>query len=100
MIKFTQNSKMYARSMMDIRDKRLIPTIQLFEILANRYPYKVLHWNILHGNAPSYLCKLFSENDTIHNHNTRNSQSLHLPQYKLATGQRTFNTVTHNFGLA
>ncbi len=58
------------------------------------YPYKVLHWNsnvynILHGNAPSYLCKLFSVNYTIHNHNTRNSHSLHILKYKLATGQRT-----------
>ncbi len=36
--------KMYARSMMDIRDKRLIPTIELFEIL-DRYLNKIFHWN-------------------------------------------------------
>ncbi len=47
-------------------------------------------YNILHGNAPSYLCKLFNVNDTIHNHNTRKSHSQHIPKYKLATGQRTF----------
>ncbi len=43
-------------------------------------------YNILYGNAPSYLCKPFSVNDTIHNHNTRNSHSLHIPKYKIATG--------------
>ncbi len=45
-------------------------------------------YNILHGNG--YICKLFSVNDTIHNHNTRNSHFLHIPKYKFATGQRTF----------
>ncbi len=45
---------------------------------------------LIYGNAPSYLCKLFRANDTIHNHNTRNSHSLYTPKYKLATGQRTF----------
>ncbi len=77
---------------MDIRDKRLIPTIELSKNLDImpieihiKYFTGIQMYNILHENAPSYLCKLFSVNDTIHNHNTRNSHSLHIPKYKLAT---------------
>ncbi len=47
-------------------------------------------YNILYGNAPSFICKLFSVNDTIHSHNTKNSHSLHIPKYKLASEQRMF----------
>ncbi len=79
--------------MMDIRVKRLIPTIELFKNLdimlidiRIKYFTGIQMCNILHGNAPSYLCKPFSVNDTIHNHNTRNSHSLHIPKYKIATG--------------
>ncbi len=70
---------------MNIRDKRLIPTIELFEILdimlidiLIKYFTGIHMNNILNGNAPSYLCKLFSVNNTIHNHNTRNSHSLNM----------------------
>ncbi len=91
LLKVHNTVKMHARSMMDIRDKRLIPTIELFEILdIMPIDIHIKYMHILHGNTPSYLCKLFSVNDTIHNHNTRNSHSLHIPKYKLATGQRTF----------
>ncbi len=97
LLKVHKTAKMYARSMVDIRDKRLIPSIELFEILDImpidihiKYFTGIQMYNILHGNAPSYLCKLFSGNDTIHNHNTRNTHSLHIPKYKLATGQTIF----------
>ncbi len=73
---------------MEIRDKRLIPTIELIKIL-DIMPIDI-RIKYFTGNAPSYLCKLFSVNDTIHNYNTRNSHSLHIPKYKLSTGQRTF----------
>ncbi len=55
-----------------------------------KYFTRIQMYNIIHGNAPLYLCKLFSVNNTIHNHNTRNSHSLHRPRYKLATGETTF----------
>ncbi len=55
--------------MMDIRDKRLIPTIELFNNLdimpidiRIKYFTGIQMYNILHGNAPSYVCKLFSVN--------------------------------------
>ncbi len=83
--------------MMDIRDKRLIPTIELFKNLdiipidiRIKYFTGIQMYNILHGNTLSYLCKLFSVIDIIHNHNTRNSHSLYIPKYKLATGHITF----------
>ncbi len=109
LLKVHKTVNMYARSMMNIRDKELIiPTIELFEILDImpidihiKYFTGIQMYNILHVNAPSYLCKLFSGNDTIHNHNTRNSHSLHISKYKLVTGQRTFKfRVAHNFSLA
>ncbi len=98
---------LYTRSMIDIRDNRLIPTIELFKILDimpidihTKYFTGIQMYNILHGNAPSYLCKLFNVNDTIHNHNSTNSHSLHIFKYKLATGQRTFKYCGTKFWLS
>ncbi len=97
LLKVYKTVKMYTRSMMDIKEKRLIPTIELLKIvdimpidICIKNFTGIQMYNILHGNAPSYLCKLFSVNNTTHNHNTRNSDSLHIPKYKLATGQKTF----------
>ncbi len=97
LLKIHKTVKIYARPMMDIRDKRLIPTIELFKNLdimpidiCIKYFTGIQMYNVLHGNAPSYLYKLFCVNDTIHNYNTRNSHSLHISKYKLTTGQRTF----------
>ncbi len=47
-------------------------------------------YNIIHGNAPSYLNEMFKTKSQIHTHNTRNNKSLYLPKYNLVTGQRTF----------
>ncbi len=94
LLKLHKTVKMYTRSMLDIRDKRLIPTIELFknlDIMPIDICIKtftgILMYIILQGNAPSYLCKLFCVNDTIHNHNTRKSHTLHIPKNKLTTGQ-------------
>ncbi len=48
-------------------------------------------YNIIHGNAPSYLNEMFKTNSQLHVHNTRNNKSLYLPKYNLVTGQTTFN---------
>ncbi len=62
LLKVLKTVKMYARSVMDIRDKRLIPTIELFKILdiipidiRIKYFTGVQMYNILHGNVPSYI---------------------------------------------
>ncbi len=47
-------------------------------------------YNIIHGNAPSYLNEMFKTNSQIHTRNTRNNMSLFLSKYNLVTGQRTF----------
>ncbi len=47
-------------------------------------------YNIIHGNAPSYLNEMFKTNSQIHTYNSRNNKSLYLPKYNLVTGQRTF----------
>ncbi len=47
-------------------------------------------YNIIHGNASSYLNEMFKTNSQILTHNTRNNKSLYLSMYNLVTRQRTF----------
>ncbi len=70
------------------KEQKINSKIELFIILDimpidNCIKYSIgIQMYILLGNAPSYLCKLFSVNDTMHNHVTRNSHSLYIPRYK------------------
>ncbi len=50
-------------------------------------------YNIMHGNAPSYLNEMFKTNSQIHTHNTRNNKSLYLPKHNLVTRQETFKFI-------
>ena len=42
------------------------------------------------GLAPTYLCESLRRRKSIHHHNTRNSESLDIPQSKTKSGQRCF----------
>ena len=44
----------------------------------------------MNGLAPPYLSKLFIKRNEIHDLNTRNNKTLHIPQHKTVSGQRTF----------
>ncbi len=89
--------KMYARSILDIKDKRQSSPVKLFQTLGwmpadvhIHYFTGIQMYNIIHGNAPSYLNEMFKTNSQIHTHNTRNNKPLYFPKYNLVTGQRIF----------
>ena len=50
----------------------------------------ILTFKRMNGMAPDYLSKQFVNRGSISGRCTRNSQSLNIPLYKSATGQRTF----------
>ena len=41
--------------------------------------------------APPSLCNKFSTRSQVHTRNTRNTDKLHIPSFRSATGQRTFS---------
>ncbi len=88
--------KLYARSIIDIKYKRQSSFVKLFQTLGwmpvdvrINYFTGIQMFNIIHGNAPSYLNEMFKTNSQIHTRNSRNNKSLYLPKYNLITGQRT-----------
>ncbi len=96
-IKVHKMMKMYARSILDIKDKWQSSSVKLFQTLGwtpvdvhINYFTGIQMYNIIHGNAPSYLNEMFKNNQQFHTHHYRNNKSLYLPKYNLVTGQRTF----------
>ncbi len=71
---------MYARSIHNIKDKRQSSSVKLFQTLGwmpvdvhINYFTGIQMYNIIHGNAPSYLNEMFKINSQIHMHKTRNN---------------------------
>ena len=54
------------------------------------YRDAILTFKCMNGMAPDYLSEKFVHRGSISGRCTRNSQSLNIPLYKSATGQRTF----------
>ena len=54
------------------------------------YRDSLMTYKCMKGLAPPYLCNLFLTRSDVHNVNTRNKDMLHVPQYKTASGQRSF----------
>ena len=50
----------------------------------------VMAYKCINGLAPSYLLNKIDRRTQIHNRHTRNRNSLQIPLFKTATGQRTF----------
>ena len=50
----------------------------------------VMAYKCINGLAPSYLLNKITRRTQIHNRHTRNRNSLQIPLFKTATGQRTF----------
>ena len=55
-----------------------------------KYTFGVLAFKCVKGLAPSYLCDRLKTRATLHDGNTRYKDSLNIPAYKSAPGQRTF----------
>ncbi len=90
-IKVHKMMNMYARSILDVKDKRQSSSLKLFQTLGWMpvhidYFTEIQMYNSSHGHAPSYLNEMFKTNSQCHMHNTRNNKSLYLPKYNLVTG--------------
>lgn len=55
------------------------------------YRDSVLIFKCQNGLAPQYLTSKFTKRSNIHTRNTRTRNSLQIPLYRMATGQRTFS---------
>ena len=56
-----------------------------------KYREALMAYKCINRLAPPYLSDLFIKRNEIHDLNTRNNKSLHIPQYKTVSGQRTFH---------
>ena len=68
-----------------LRELRWLPVISFL-----KYTLGVLAFKCVKGLAPSYLCRRFKTRTSVHNRNTRYKNTLNVPAYKSASGQRTF----------
>ncbi len=73
LIKVHKMMKMYARSILDIKDKRQSSSIKLFQTLGwmpvevhINYFTGIQMYNIIHSNALSYQNKMFKTNSQMH----------------------------------
>ena len=55
-----------------------------------KYRETLITYKCMNGLAPPYLSKLFIKRNEIHDLNTRKNKTLHIPQHKTVSGQRTF----------
>ena len=68
-----------------LRELRWLPVTSFL-----KYTLGVLAFKCVKGLAPSYLCRRFKTRASVHNRNTRYKNTLNIPAYKSASGQRTF----------
>ena len=47
-------------------------------------------FNIMNGQAPVDLVNMFTQNNSVHDHNTRSGTNIRVKKYILSIGQRTF----------
>ncbi|CAB4041326.1 Hypothetical predicted protein [Paramuricea clavata] len=50
----------------------------------------VMTFKCMNNLAPKYLCDMFEKRSCIHNRSTRNCNSIQIPLFKTASGQRSF----------
>ncbi len=74
LIKMHKMMKMYAISILDMKDKTL--GWMTVDVCIN-YLTGIQMYNIIHGNATSNLNEMFKTNSQLHTHNTRNNKFLY-----------------------
>ena len=77
--------KQYARVILNVKDKREVSTVTLFRMLGwlpidvrIHYFTAVAMFNIMNGLAPVDLVNMFTQNNSVHDHNTRGSTNIHV----------------------
>ncbi len=75
---------MYAGSILNIKYKRQSSSVKLFQTLGwmpvdvhINYFIGIQMYNIIHGNAKSYLNEMLKTNSQSHTYNTRNNKSVY-----------------------
>jgi hypothetical protein len=56
-----------------------------------KYTLGLLAFKSIRGCAPNYLCDKFKYRSSVHSQNTRHKDTLDIPKFKSASGQRTFS---------
>ena len=86
-----------ARVILNVKDKREVSTVTLFRTLGwlpidvrIHYFTAVAMFNIMNGQAPVDLVNMFTQNNSVHDHNTRGGTNIRVKKYNLSIGQRTF----------
>ena len=89
--------KQYARVILNVKDKREVSTVTLFRTLGwlpidvrIHYFTAVAMFNIMNGQAPVDLVNMFTQNNSVHDHNTCGGTNIRVKKYNLSMGQRTF----------
>ena len=55
-----------------------------------QYRESILAFKCINGTAPQYLTSKFKRRSKIHTRNTRNVNTIQIPLFRTAAGQRTF----------
>ena len=89
--------KQYARVILNVKDKREVSTVTLFRTLGwlpidvrIHYFTAVAMFNIMIGQAPVDLVNMFTQTNSVHDHNTRGGTNIRVKKYNLSICQRTF----------
>ena len=85
------------KMMKQYADKREVSTVSLFRTLGwlpidvrIHYFTAVAMFNIMIGQAPVDLVNMFTQTNSVHDHNTRGCTNIRVKRYNLSIGQRTF----------
>ena len=93
---FTPHQILYSAPL-NVKDKREVSTVSLFRTLGwlpidvrIHYFTAIAMFNIMIGQAPVDLVNMFTQNNSVHDHNTRGGTNIRVKRYNLSIGQRTF----------
>ena len=93
------SQKQYARVILNVKNKREVSTVTLFHKLGwlpidvrIHYFTAVAMFNIMNvnGQAPVDLVNMFTQNNSVHDHNTPSGTNIRVKKCNLSIGQRTF----------
>ena len=81
----------------NVKDKREVSTVTLFRTLGwlpidvrIHYFTAVAMFNIMNGQAPVDLVNMFTQTNSVHDHNTRGGTNIRVKKYNMSIGRRTF----------
>ena len=89
--------KQFGGVILNVKDKRQVSTVKLFRMLGwlpidvrIHYFTAVPMFTIMNGQVPVYLVNKFTQNNSVHDHNTRSGTNIWVQKYNLSVDQQTF----------